>query len=59
MHPSQDLCKIGALPLPANTGVRRGSAPEGPDPPAGKGPQGPEKGEDGDTLGILASDFAM
>ncbi|EJK50820.1 hypothetical protein THAOC_30078 [Thalassiosira oceanica] len=42
-HPSQDLCKIGALPLPTNTACEA-LASGGPNPPAGEGPQGPEKG---------------
>ncbi|EJK67237.1 hypothetical protein THAOC_11758, partial [Thalassiosira oceanica] len=36
-----DLCKIGALPLPTNTACEALAS----NPPAGEGPQGPEKGE--------------
>ena len=42
--PFPEPCKIGALSLPANTILRKGRSPGEARPPAGKGPQGPEKG---------------
>ena len=44
-HPSQDLVKIGVPAPTTNTACEARASVSGPKPPAGEGPQGPEKGE--------------